>query len=160
MTKPVSRAQVMSSKLLAAITSLFITDLVIWASTYISILLFGGGHAYEPRALLLLLLSVIIFQLVFLSVGLIVSLLVKRVRSVTPYALGLAFGLYIINAFSGMLGDVNLELLTPFKHLDPAYIVKNASYDTSLVLADVAIIVLCLGFSYWLYIRRDIHAVS
>lgn len=160
LSKPVSRAQVMNSKLLAAITSLAITNLVVWACTYLSILLFGSGRAYDARTLLLLLLGIIIFQLVFLSVGLIISLLVRRVRSVTPYALGLSFGAYVLNGLSGVFGDVKLELITPFKHLDPAYIVHNASYNTSLVLADVAIILVCLGTSYWLYIRRDIPAVS
>src|SRR4030066_1186272 len=56
LTKPVSRTQVLTSKLLAPLTSLTITDLVIWVSSFISILLFSAGHAYEPRTLILLLL--------------------------------------------------------------------------------------------------------
>ena len=89
-----------------------------------------------------------------------ISLLVKRIRSVIPYSLGLAFGAYAINAFSGVFGDVKLELITPFKHFDPAYIVSNASYDTPLVLFDITIILISLAASYWLYIRRDIQAIS
>lgn len=40
---------------------------------------------------------------------LVISLLVKRVRSVTPYALGLGFGAYVLSAFSGIFGDVKLR---------------------------------------------------
>src|SRR4030067_2154603 len=40
LSKPVSRTRVMTSKLLAAFTSLAITDLVIWVCTYVSLSLF------------------------------------------------------------------------------------------------------------------------
>ena len=160
LSKPVSRAQVLTSKLLAALTSLTITNLVVWASSFAAILLFRSGREYEPGTLLLLLASIVIFQLFFLSVGLIVSLLVKRVRNVTPYALGLGFGAYVLSAFSGMLGDVKLELITPFKHLDAAYIILNGAYDTPLVLLNVAVTLVSVAVSYVLYIRRDIPAVS
>ncbi len=160
LSKPVSRGQVLTSKLLAALTSLLITDLVVWVSTYVGLLLFGGGREYDSATLILLLFSLLIFQLIFLGLGLLISLMVKRVRSVTPYGLGLAFGAYILSAFSGIFGEVKLELLTPFKHLDPAYIVQNAAYNTPLVVVDIVIILLAIVVSYWLYIRRDVPAVS
>jgi ABC-2 type transport system permease protein len=159
MTKPVSRMQVINSKLLAALTSLTITNLVVWVITFIGIQLFGGDHPYELSTLLLLLLSILIFQLFFLSLGLAISLLVKRVRSVTPYALGLAFGAYILSAFSGIFGEVKLELITPFKHFDPAYIVRNAAYDTPLVLLNVAVTFVALVVAYWLYIAATFMSV-
>ena len=160
LSKPVSRRQVMTSKLLAALTSLTLTNLVVWVSSFVAITLFREQREYETGTLLLLLLSIVIFQLFFLSVGLVVSLLVKRVRSVTPYALGLGFGMYVLSAFSGVFGEVTLELLTPFKHLDAASIVKYSAYDTPLVLLNAAATLVALAVSYWLYIRRDIPAVS
>jgi len=160
LSKPVSRLQVLNSKLLAALASLLLTDVVVWFSSLASVTIFRSGHSYDTGILLLILLSILIFQLVFLSLGLVISLLVKRVRSVTPYALGLAFGAYIINGFSGILGEVKLEYLTPFKHLDPAYIIKHSAYNAPLVLLDVVVILVALVASYWLYINRDVPAVS
>lgn len=160
LSKPVSRTQVLTSKLLAALTSLAITNLAVWVTSFVAIELFRGGHEYEPGTLILLLLGIVFFQLFFLSVGLVISLLVKRVRSVTPYALGLGFGMYVLSAFSGIFGDVKLELVTPFKHLDAPYIVQYGAYDAPLVLLNVAVTVIALAASYWLYTRRDIPAVS
>lgn len=160
LSKPVSRTQVMTSKLLAALTSLIITDLVVVVSSFIAITIFRRGLEYDLYTLILLLLSTIIFQLFFLSVGLLISLLVRRVRSVTPYALGLGFGAYVLSAFSGVFGDVKLEYITPFKHLDAAYIVANRSYNTPLLLLNIGVTVVCLVLSYWLYIRRDVPSVS
>ena len=160
LSKPVSRTQVMTSKLLAALTSLLITDLVMWAVSLAAVTLFRGEREYDFATLLLLLLSILVFQLFFLGVGLAVSLLVRRVRNVTPYALGLAFGMYVLNAFSGIFGDVKLELITPFKHFDTTYIVTYAEYNLPLVLLSAAVILVALAASYWLYIRRDIPSVS
>ena len=160
LTRPVSRRGILTSKLLAVLTSMIVTDLVVWASTFLAILLFNDGRAYEISPLLLLLVSILPFQLFFLSVGLVVSLLVKRIRSVTPYSLGLGFGAYVLSAFSGVFGEAKLELITPFKHFDAAAIVQNQAFDTPLVLLNVAVTLISVAASYWLYKRRDIHAVS
>jgi ABC-2 type transport system permease protein len=160
LSKPVSRSQVLTSKLLAALTSLALTNLMVWIGSYLAVLLFRGQYEYDPAILVLLLLSIVIFELFFLSVGLVISLLVRRVRSVTPYALGLGFGAYVLNGFSGVFGDVKLELITPFKHFDAAAIVRDGTYDAPLVLLNLAVSVIALAVSYWLYIRRDIPAVS
>ena len=160
LSKPVSRSQVLTSKLLAALSSLTVTNLIVWVSSLAAIALFRDKRDYEPGTLLLLLLSIVIFQLFFLSVGLAISLLVKRVRSVTPYALGLGFGAYVLSAFTGVFGEVGLELITPFKHLDAAYIVKHGAYNTPLLLLNLAVSVAALAASYWLYVHRDIPAVS
>ncbi len=160
LSKPVSRWQVLNSKLLAALTSLLITDLVVWIWSFICILVFRGSHTFDATTLLLLYASLFIFQLFFLGLGLAISLLVKRVRSVTPYALGLAFGAYMLNAFGRVFGQVDLELVTPFKHFDPIAIVGKAAYDTPLVLVNVAVTVVSVALGYWLYVRRDIPAVS
>lgn len=160
LTKPVTRTQVLSSKLLAVFIGLTITNLVIWLSSFLAISLFNGGRAYNSRNLVLLLLSIVVFQLVFLTVGVVISLLVRRVRSVTPYAMGLAFGAYLLGAFSDMLGDVKLELLTPFKHFDAGYILQQGAYDAPLAMISVAAILISLVGSYWLYTRRDIPSVT
>jgi ABC-2 type transport system permease protein len=160
LSKPVSRTQVLVSKLLAAFTSLALTNLVVWVASFAALGVFSDGRDYPLRPLLLLLASIAIFQLFFLSVGLVISLLVRRVRSVTPYGLGLAFGAYVLSAFSGILGETALELLTPFKHLDAAAIVQRGGYNVPLVLLNAAVSLVALAASYWLYRRRDIPAVS
>lgn len=160
LTKPVSRIRVLTSKLLAAFTGLTITNAVVWVASFVTLSLFHGEREYDMGTLLLVLGSIVFFQLFFLSVGLVVSLLVRRVRSVTPYSLGLGFGTYVLSAFSGVFGDVTLEYLTPFKHLDVAAIVKDGAYDMPLFLLNIAVTVISLAASYWLYLRRDIQAVS
>ncbi|MGC9335306.1 MAG: ABC transporter permease [Anaerolineae bacterium] len=156
LTKPVGRTQILTSKLLAALSGLFITDVAVWISSFVLINLFKGDATYETRTLLLLLLSIVPFQLFFLTVGLMVSLLVKRIRNVTPYAMALGFGMYVLSAFGDMLGEAALEKITPFKHFEPNYIIQHRAYDLPLVLITVSVIVLSVVASYVLYARRDI----
>ncbi len=156
LAKPVGRTRILTSKLLAALSGLIITDIVVWIASFLFINVFKGDATYEPGSLALLLLSIVPFQLFFLAVGLVISLLVKRVRSVTPYAMALAFGMYVLSAFGDLLGEVALEKVTPFKHFDASYIIQHGAYDLPLVLISVAAIVISVLGSYVLYARRDI----
>lgn len=157
LAKPIGRKQILTSKLLAAFSGLTISNLVVWICSFIAINLFNNGTGYETKPLVLLLLTIVPFQLFFLSVGLLISLLVKRVRSVTPFSMGLAFGMYILNAFGNMIGSDSLEVISPFKHFEPNYILKNATYNLPLVLISLSVIIVSIAASYVLYSKRNIH---
>ncbi len=159
LAKPVKRTQILTSKLLAAISGLTIANIVVWISSFAFIYLFKGDRTYETTPLLLLLLSIVVFQLFFLSVGLVISLLVKRIRSVMSYSMALGFGMYVLSVFGDMLGKSILEKITPFKHFEPNYIIQHGAYDLPLVLISASVIVISLVGSYVLYTRRDIPAV-
>jgi ABC-2 type transport system permease protein len=157
LAKPISRRRILFSKVLSAFTGLTITNIVVWISSFVFINMFKGDRTYETSTLLKLLLGIVVFQLVFLTLGMFISLLVKRVRNVTPFSMGLAFGMYVLSAFGGMLGDVKLELITPFKHFDPGYIISNQAYPSTLWISVAYIVVSAIG-TYVLYQRRDIPA--
>jgi ABC-2 type transport system permease protein len=70
--------------------------------------------------------------------------------------MALVFGLYILNAFGDMIGEKSLEIISPFEHFDPNYILKNAAYELPLVLISVTVIVVSVAGSYVLYSRRNI----
>jgi ABC-2 type transport system permease protein len=156
LSKPVKRTSIMTSKLLAALTALLVTDAIIVGSSVLFIYLFRSGQEVPVKPLVILLLSMPVFQLFFLTVGMVISLMVKRIRSIIPFSMGLVFGLYILNAFGGMIGQKSLEVISPFQHFAPNYIVKHAAWDMSLVWISVAVIVVSVVGSYLLYARRNI----
>lgn len=157
LAKPVGRTYILTNKLLAAFTGLTITNMVVWVSSFVFINMFRDGRPYETNTLLLLLLSIVMLQLFFLSVGLVISLLMKRVRSVTSVSMALAFGMYVLSAFGGMLGEDTFDLITPFKHFEPNYIIANGAYDLPLVLISVVVIIVSVIGSYRLYATRNIQ---
>ncbi len=154
--KPVSRGRILTAKLLAAFLALTVTNLTVWASSFFVINLIRNGRELDSKVLVMVLGTIVIFQLFFLSVGMVISLLMKRVRSVTPLSMALAFGMYTLSAFGGMLGEDKLEIISPFTHFDPNYIINNGSYNLPLVVISVAIIVISIPASYLLYQKRNI----
>ena len=154
--KPVGRGKILTAKLLAAILALTITNLSVWVSSFIVINLNSDGRTYDPNSLVLVLSTIVLFQLFFLSVGVVISLLMKRVRSVIPLSMALAFGMYVLNVFGNMLGDDKFEIISPFRHFDPNYILDNGAYNIPLVMISVAVIILAIPASYLLYKKRNI----
>ena len=158
LAKPVGRGKIMTVKLLAALAALTVTNLSVWVSSFAVINYINDGPPIENRPLVILLSSIVIFQLFFLTVGVLISLLMKRVRSVTPLSMALAFGMYVVSAFGGMLGDDTIDLISPFKHFEPNAILTNGAYDTPLVMISVVVILIAIPASYILYSKRNIHS--
>jgi ABC-2 type transport system permease protein len=156
--KPIARAKILTAKFLAALAALTITNLVIWASAFFTINLLRDGRTYDAATLVMVLGTIVVFQLFFLSVGLLISLLMKRVRSVIPLSMALSFGMYILSVFGKMIGEDKLELISPFRHFDPNYIINHQSYDWSLVLISLGAILIAIPTSYLLYQKRNITA--
>jgi len=155
LAKPVGRGKIMTTKLLAAIAALTITNLSVWVSSFLIINYLNDGPAIDNKLLVVLLASIIVFQLFFLTVGMLISLLMKRVRSVTPLSMALAFGMYVVSAFGGMLGDDTIDVISPFKHFEPNAIITNGSYDP-LAMISVVVILIAIPASYLLYQKRNI----
>lgn len=156
--KPVSRGRILTAKLLAALAALTITNLAIWASSFVVINLMRDGREYQASTLAMILATILVFQLFFLSVGLLASLLMKRVRSVIPLSMALSFGMYILSVFGKMIGEDKLEIVSPFRHFDPNYIINHQAYEWRLAAISLAVILLAIPVSYILYLRRNIAA--
>ena len=159
MTKPASRKLIISAKLSAALVSLVITNLFTWIGTFLSITLFKDGHTYNTGHLIVLLSSLIIFQLFFLSIGMVISVMVKKIRSVLTFSMALAFGLYILNAVRGVVEGELLGIFTPFYHFEASYILEHGKYNMPMVSISIGIIVVSFVFSYFLYMKRNIHSL-
>ncbi len=159
LSKPVSRKEIYISKILAAISSLTIVNITIWISSYLSIWLFNAGDETNYYAATILLLGIIFIQLFFLSVGVLISVIVKKVSSVIAYAMGLGFGMFILSSFGNMLSIDFIKLLTPYNHFYPIDIIVDESFNWPLVTINIIITVFSLVIGYFLYQKRNIKSV-
>lgn len=157
MTKPVSRERILSAKLLAALSSLAITN-IIYLVLVISI---AAAVVRNFNLKLFLMISVTLFfvQLMFMVLGIIVSVIIGRIRSVIPISLGTVFGFYIIGTLGSVIGEENVRYISPFRYFDTAYIIKNAAYETSFVIVGIIFVIAAAAGSYFVYMKKDIHAV-
>lgn len=159
MTKPISRTAIYKNKLLAVLVSILLTDLVLLGASFLSLALFRSGGDIDSSSTFLLLFATLVFQLFFVSVGLVVSVFVKKVSSVLAYAMSLGFGFYIISSLGMMISSDFLKILSPFAHFDPNYIFIHGAMNYSRIWISLVVIVCSFVGSYYLYIKRNIKSL-
>lgn len=159
LSKPVSRGDIYISKVAAALIGLLISGVFLGISSMLALALFNGGEVYQRSNLIKLLISIPIFQMVFLSLGILISLLFKRIRSVISFSMALALGLYIINALAGILDEKVLAYISPYFYFDPGTILESGEYDLKLMVLAFGITIISLVLSYVLYNKRDIDSI-
>lgn len=158
LVKPVTRSKIITSKIAAILTHLIITNIVFVIASKIIVDLFKE-NPYDVKTLLLISITLFFVQLFFASLGLFISVLIKKLRTVLPLSLGIVFGFYIINLLNETLGEEKLTYFTPFAYFKPQEIIDTGSYNTKyLVLCGALIIMFTLG-AYVIYSKKDIPSV-
>lgn len=160
LVKPVSRAAVVTAKLLAAFTAILATDIVFYAATF---LLANGVKTadFSVRLFFLLNLPLFFLQLIFLALGAAVSVFFQKLKSVLPVSLGTVFGLYLFGALIAAGNDNEVaRYFSPFRYFDSAYILQNAGYETPYLVTSAVLTAAAVIVTYFVYLKKDIHAVS
>ncbi|WP_058300781.1 ABC transporter permease subunit [Gorillibacterium timonense] len=157
LTKPVSRTRIITAKLFAALASLFVTNLIYLAAA----LLLAGQVASDVDygTYTLLTLSVPLLQLLFFAFGLVLSVLLPKIRSVLPLSLGLVFGFYVLGMVASLVGEEAARYVTPFRYFDRSYIMAHSAYESGFVILELVLVVLFTAGTYQIYRKKDIHAV-
>ena len=158
LTKPVTRSQIMTAKLLAVLTSLVITNVVYLAAAF----LMATAVKTEDFSLkIFFMISITLFfvQLIFMVLGVIISVMLPKIKSVLPITLGTVFGFFMVGMLSSTVGDKASRFLIPFKYYDTAYIIKNSSYEVSFIIVEMIFIIVTIFASYLIYDKKDVHAV-
>lgn len=157
LTKPVSRATILNAKLLATLVSLVATNLIFLAVTVPVALSQDPG----TNMTLFLMISATLFfvQLMFASLGILVAVVTRKIKSVVAVSLPTAFGFFIVGMLGSVIGEKAIRYFTPFKYFDLAYILAHSSYEVSYLVVGAFLIVAAIAMSYLIYVRKDIHAV-
>ena len=158
LTKPVTRTTVLTSKLLAALVSIVITN-IIYLIVTIYMTFQVKTDDFSLKIIILLSLTMFFIQLIFLAIGVVISVIVPKVKSVLSVSLTTVFAFYFLGMFSSTTGEEAKRYLSPFKYFDTAYIIKHSSYEGSFLLVSALIIILAISASYFVYAKKDIHSV-
>ncbi len=158
LTKPVSRARIMTSKLLAALTLIAVTNVISYAAAAISAS-FAHSGGYDQKALFLINASLFLVQLFFLALGILISVFFRRLKSVVPVSMGAVFALFFVGMFLASDKDDPARYFSPFKYFDTGYIIKNSGYEIRYLITVIVFVTAAVTASYIIYSRKDIHAV-
>jgi ABC-2 type transport system permease protein len=158
LTKPVKRTRILASKLLAALVCIGVTNIIyLVVASLMAVSVQEKPFAYT--SFLMLSLPLLYVQLIFLALGFLVSVLLRKIKSVPPISLSVVFGFYFISLFSSAIKDTQLRFLTPFRYFDPIYILNQNAYELSYVLLGLLVAVVAITATFLIYRKKDIHAV-
>lgn len=158
LTKPVTRPTILTSKLLAALTSLVITSIIYIVAAYLMALQVTNVD-FDEGIFLMISLTLLFTQLIFLAIGFIVSVVFPKIKAVLSLSLGTVFAFFVVGMVIAVDGDSAKRFISPFKYFDGKYIIDHASFEAPYLLASLIIILVCIVASYIIYTKKDVHAV-
>ncbi len=157
MTLPISRYRAITSKLIAGIILCLAMDVSMIVQLY------GVTIQYDKMAsfntfMWLMFASQFIIMMIFMSIGMLLSSVMRRYKRSGSYSMGLLMLLYFVSIAIGFKEDLeNLKYITPFKYFEPSVYLRELELDPIYVFISLGIVIVSLMITYLVYPRRDLH---
>jgi ABC-2 type transport system permease protein len=147
LTKPVSRERLITFKLLAALTDVFIINIIIFLSSA-SILMKLGEQQQMIGDLVLLSIGLFFHQLLFLAIGLVLASARNFPKKASALSMAILLFLFMMSVFASMFESLDfLKYLTPFYYFDARRVLGESLNGFLILFA----LVLTGGFTYYSY---------
>ncbi len=157
LTKPVTRSEVMLSKLLAWLSYLLGLNLIIAITAFIGLEMVKGEQFYPRLAFFTLCCYSFLLMALFGVIGLFLSLLMKRGRSITGLSVGLALGGYFVDSLSKVSQYTSaFGYISPFKFVDSDVLRPDYGFEWWRLLYFFGLIAILTTFSMRIYQKKDI----
>lgn len=154
LTHPVSRAQVVTEKLIAVMLQIVILNLLILAAALISMAAIGEDIMWKE--LLLLHLAYFLLQVELAGICFGVSAFVRK--GSLGIGLGIATIMYFLNLIANISDEAEfLKYITPFGYAEGTDIVTDASLNGGLAALGMLYGLIGIGAAYWQYCRKDLR---
>jgi ABC-2 type transport system permease protein len=152
LSKPVSRLKIVVSKISSGLTLLVLSNIIYFIVFYLILLIHSNNINYNTY--LLLTSSIFFISLIFYSLGLLISTIIKT-KNVVSISLGVVFGFYILGTFM----EDKIRILMPFKYFNLSDILINNTYELKYVFVSLFIFIISSILVYVIYKNKDIQPV-
>lgn len=154
LTHPVSRARIVTEKLLAVLIQITAMNLLIFALSAGSMAIIGERIPWKEMMLLHLAYFILQLELAGICFG--ISAFTRK--GSVGAGLGIAVVLYFLNLIANITESAKvLKYITPFGYCDGASIVNDGKLDGVLIAFGVGLGVLGVVAAYGKYTGKDIH---
>lgn len=155
--KPISRAKVITEKLLAALTLIIVLNVVTLLSSIFIVRAYNKG-APADKEILLMMAGMFIVQVIFMSIGMAAAALSKKPKYAAVAASAIMFSTFFLSLWLDITEKLLwLKYLTPFKYFDSKVIVKDVTLDPIFIALSAGIIIVTISLTYVFYRTRDLH---
>lgn len=155
--KPVSRSKIITAKLLAAFTNVFIFNIVTTVSSIGIVGKYSKGEDVTGD-IMKLMVGMFILQLIFMCIGTGVAAVSKNPKTSVGVAAGILFVAFIL--YKGIELNDKLEsvkYLTPFKYYDAKDLMYSGRFQPVYLILSLVIIAGLLSVTYVFYRKRDLN---
>ena len=154
LTHPVSRARIVTEKLVSAYAQIIAMNLIIYGISLGSIAAIGESVPWKELNLLHLAYFLLQAELAGICFG--ISAFVRRGSA--GIGLGIAAGMYFLNLVANIAQAAEfLKYVTPFGYAEGADIIEKGCLDGTLVAIGLALGAIGIGAAYGKYCRKDIR---
>lgn len=156
LSKPISRREVITSKLLCYLTNVLILNIVVSVVLFISFKAVSQ-ESFDMKTFILICLAPLFLHLVFSAIGFLISVFITKSKKVLPVSLGVVLLTYFFGLFSELSDKIEfLKYLSPFKYFEAKDIILNNEIDLKNIIFMIVVNVICIGLAYTIYERKDI----
>lgn len=157
MVKPISLRTILTSKLLAAFFNIVILNIVTLFSSIVMVNAYNKGKDVSGE-IAMFILSMFIVQLIFLSLGALLSAFMKNPKASGSIAAGILFGSFIISKITDFTDKINvINILSPFKYFSYQDIVNGNGISVGISIISLVLITIFFSLTYFFYMRRDLR---
>ena len=157
LSKPVTRLEIVWSKLAAYFTYLLMLNVIILVTGFISLEIFKGDGDYNLAAFLIHSFYSFLLMLTFGAIGLFLSLGIKRGRPITNISIGIIVGGYFIDVLSKISASVDkIGYVSPFKFVDTEVLRPDFGLEWWRVLYFLGISLVLFALTFVIYRKKDI----
>lgn len=157
-SKPITRTTIVTAKIMSVITLVVLQTVIYIGGAFIITQLITNQY-FDEATFLMINLSLFLVELFFVGLGLLLSVIIKRIKTVLPIALGIVFVFWILQMLNQSLADPILAYLTPFAYFDIAKIIATGSYETVYLFCDAILIAFFTVLTYIIYQHKDMPSV-
>jgi ABC-2 type transport system permease protein len=157
MTKPISRARIITLKLVAAIVNITVFNLVTLVSSIQAVAYYHDG---EPvvKEIVLMMAGLYLLQWIFLSLGMGIAAVSNRPKMSVSLGTGLLLFTFILSIVIDLNSKLDcLKYITPFKYFEGDIILEEKALDPVFIVLSGVIIALCISITYIFYTKRDLN---
>lgn len=155
LTKPISRKALIIYKILASLTVFIITNIFIYLVSLISIKLMSKT-TFDVGLFTQIAFSLLLTQLLFFTLGLFISLVLKKVKSPLGISLGVVLLLYALSTLLVKEHNDVTRYLTLYKYFEPNFIFMKNGYDVPFIIIGMIIVTILFILSLAIYDKKDI----
>ena len=105
-------------------------------------------------------IGILLLGLIFISLGTLISSIVKSDKGAIPISIGIFFVSYFLGIIGKLKDSFNwLKYFSPFDYYDPSEILKDG-FEVKFIIIGICVIIISIISSYFIYGKKDMNIVK